>query len=196
MNAAQYEVFILEREMPESDAEKIAILRGMTNANMPADQVRIFFRRNHLWSRTMDGGMEGPINDALESDQVPDLVKAGIRELWSALYTDSETELHTHDSNDVARDIRAALDVLMAFNFISQDEIDEFYAIGLDLLFPDMDVETLDSARVLYETNETDVERRNGLEALRARIENDFIIPAMDTSDDADVVIAKIKEEL
>ena len=121
-------------DLPNEDSANI--IKTVTNSDMVVSEAKTWMREELLWYWKDPTSMGGAIQDALDGGSLPaDLVTA-LGELWSSLFGQSATILHTNEDIEVAGRIFDGKTALQAVGVMTEDQVDGFYGLGGGLSFP------------------------------------------------------------
>ncbi|MEO1530278.1 MAG: hypothetical protein AAFX06_33215 [Planctomycetota bacterium] len=185
----------------QTDAEIATALATLTVRDMPVEALRLVMRERKLWlkdpiSRARD---RGKIGVAMTGAGFPAALYDGLVEFEAALYDMSATHVSTASRIDIAGEVAQVIGGLRALGVVTAEDAEAFYTVGGGMKYPDVNAAAIAAARQehadeVVEQSRMQVEqsRMRDIDALRARIENDFINPAMDdgSSTAADVQAA------
>ncbi|MEO1526721.1 MAG: hypothetical protein AAFX06_14900 [Planctomycetota bacterium] len=177
-----------------SDQQIADALATLTVRDMPVEALRQVMRERKLWlkdpiSRARD---RGKIGEAMTRAGFSEALYGGLVEFEAALYDMSATHVSTSSRIDIAGEVAAVIGGLAESGVVTSEDVTAFYAVGGGMKYPNVDAAAVATARQAHADEVAEESRMQEIDALRARIENDFINPAMDdgSSTAADVQAA------
>jgi len=167
----------------DTSADAVAKLKGVTQADIPAVDVKDYFRSSKLWRETPEGAMVGDLQDAYEdttsawSQPVHESVKDGLNDLFTALYRGTTDHIHTGTNADVAKQVIDVMNLLIAAGYVTTGQRDGLYALDGGLIFPSLTESQYDSDKTAHLAAETAAATQSTLEQDLATQINDYIMP-------------------
>ena len=119
-----------------SNDEAASFASSVTVKNVESADARTYFREQLLWYWKDPTTMGGAIQDAIDGGSFPAELQMALGEMWSSLFGQSATILRTSSDYEIAKRIFDGKAALQALGVMTQEQVDGFYALGGELMFP------------------------------------------------------------
>jgi hypothetical protein len=123
-------------------------MKAIAATNIKVTDATTWMREELLWYWSAPNVMSGAIQVGIDNGSLSDLSEA-LGELWSSLFGQSATILQTYDSTEIAGRIFAGFGGLVFAGVATQLQMDEFYALGGGLMFPNCTAADVQEAKDL-----------------------------------------------
>ena len=151
-------------DLPNEDAANA--IKATTNTDVTVSYATAWMRQELLWYWSAPDVMSGSIQAGLNNGTLADLAEA-LGELWSSLFGQSATTLRTYTSTEIAGRIYLGFNGLVFAGVATTDQMNEFYALGGGLMFPDctaadvQEAKDLEAERIALEKAEEERQERS-----------------------------------
>ena len=132
-----------------TDAEKVAILKTLTVADIPIASVRTWFRENELWMERSTGEMFGPLQAAYA--QASQEAKDGLDYLYDTVFKKSADYLRTTEPV-WAQKAYSLVQLILQLSPGSSGLVDSFYALDGGRPYKDLTAEQFAAQRATTAT--------------------------------------------
>lgn len=151
-------------DLPNEDAANA--IKAVTESDILVTDATTWMRTELLWYWSAPNVMSGAIQNGLNDGTLVDLAEA-LGELWSSLFGQSATVLQTNNSTEIAGRIYSGWNGLVFAGVATAEQMDEFYALGGGLMFPNctaadvQEAKDLEAERIALEQAEQEREERS-----------------------------------
>lgn len=141
-------------------------IKAISNTDVTVAEATTWMRTELLWYWSAPNVMSGAIQVGLNDGTLIDLAEA-LGELWSSLFGQSAFVLQTNNSTDIAGRIYTGFNGLVFAGVATTEQMDEFYALGGGLMFPDctaadvQQAKNLEAERIALEQAEQERQERS-----------------------------------
>lgn len=151
-------------DLPNEDAANA--IKAIANTDVTVAEATTWMRTELLWYWSAPNVMSGAIQVALDDGTLVDLAEA-LGELWSSLFGQSAFVLQTNNLTEIAGRIYSGFNGLVFAGVATSEQMDEFYALGGGLMFPDctaadvQEAKDLEAERIALEQAELERQQRS-----------------------------------
>ena len=151
-------------DLPNEDAANA--IKAISNTDVTVSYATTWMRQELLWYWSAPNVMSGSIQAGLNNGTLVDLAEA-LGELWSSLFGQSATTLRTYTSTEIAGRIYLGFNGLVFAGVATTDQMNEFYALGGGLMFPNctaadvQEAKDLEAERIALEKAEEERQQRS-----------------------------------
>ncbi len=151
-------------EIPNEDAANA--MKAIAASNIQVPDATTWMRYELLWYWSAPNVMTGSIQTGLDDGTLAELAEP-LGELWSSLFGQSATELQTYTSTEIAGRLFAGWGGLVLAGVATQEQCEEFYALGGGLMFPNctaanvQEAKDLEAERIALEQAEQERQQRS-----------------------------------
>lgn len=133
-------------DLPNEDAANA--IKAVTAMDIVVPNATTWMREELLWYWSAPNVMSGAIQVAIDDGTLVDLAEP-LGELWSSLFGQSATVLRTHNDTEIAGRMYAGWNGLVFAGVATSEQMDEFYALGGGLMFPNCTAADVQEAKDL-----------------------------------------------